>query len=183
LEAGAVLHGRLVTLRPLRQDELDVVRAAQDDPSYGGDPPDAAADERLRARIARSGRLVDGWLDLGIEAGGRLVGDIGARHPAGAFPPGVFEVGISLFRTEDRGRGYGREAVALLSGHLFANLGAARIQATTPVGNTAMRTVLAQLGFAEEGTLRDFLAGEDGARVDAAMYGMTRADWAARAGS
>lgn len=173
---GVVLRGERVTLRPLRADEFDRVRAAQDDPAYGGGAPDAASDARLRARLERSGRLVEGWLDLGIEVDGRLVGDVGARCPYGGFPPGVFELGISLFSDADRGRGVGREAVALLTGYLFDELGAGRVQATTAVDNRPMRAVLSRLGFAEEGTLRGFMP-RDGSRVDYVICAVTRDDW------
>jgi RimJ/RimL family protein N-acetyltransferase len=177
--AGLVLRGERVVLRPLRPEEFDAVRAAQDGPSYGGGPPDAASDERLRARIARSGRDEDGWLDLAIEVDGRLVGDIGARHPYGAVPPGVYELGVSIFAEADRGRGVGREAVELLTDHLFAD-GAERVQATTPVANAAMRGVLRRLGFAEEGVLRAFLPDRSGGRLDAVMCAVTRDAWRSR---
>jgi RimJ/RimL family protein N-acetyltransferase len=176
---AVVLRGERVTLRPLREDEFAAVRAGQKGSAYGGRPPDAASDRSLRGRIERSGELVDGWLDLGIEVDGCLVGDIGARCPYGGFPPGVFELGISVFTEGERGKGIGREAVALLTNHLFDGLGAGRVQATTGVGNNAMRAVLRRLGFAEEGTLRAFMPG-DGGREDYVMYAVTRADWDAR---
>ena len=144
------------------------------------DPPDAAWERRSRRRVERSGRLVDGWLDLGIEVEGRLVGDIGARRPASALPPGVFEIGISLFGATDRGRGYGAEAVRLLTEYLFAEAGSGRVQASTDVGNAAMRRVLEKLGYSYEGTLRAFMPGTDGARDDYAMYGVTRSEWEGR---
>jgi len=171
------LRGERVTLRPLRPDEFGLLRAAQDDPSYGGGSPDAASDARLRARIERSGELVDGWLDLGIEADGRLVGDVGARRPVGGLPPGVFELGITVFAHPDRGRGLGGEAVALLTAYLFSGLGAGRVQATTAVGNGAMRAVLTRLGFREEGVLRAFMPLGSGGREDYVMYAVTRDDW------
>ena len=34
--------------------------------------------------------------------------EIDARHPRWAVPPGVWEIGISMFASADRGRGYGR---------------------------------------------------------------------------
>src|SRR5712692_5538881 len=52
--------------------------------------PTRGARERMRRRIANSGRLVGGWLDLAIDADGSLVGEIDARHPPRAMPP-VFE--------------------------------------------------------------------------------------------
>ena len=169
------LRGRKVVLRPLRDVEFDAVRAAQQR-MFPIDQPTVASDGRLRKRIKRSGRLVDGWLDLAIEVDGRLVGDIGARRPDGALPPGVYELGISLFDEADRGRGYGAEATELLTRHLFDAHEAERVQATTDVANRPMRRLLEKLGFVHEGTLRAFMHSENG-RADYAMYAVTRADW------
>jgi RimJ/RimL family protein N-acetyltransferase len=177
------LRGSRVVLRPLRLDELDAVAEAQSRLySFAEDAP-AEIKRRLRARVKHSGRLVDGWLDLGIEAEGRLVGDITARNPKNAFPPGVFEVGISVFEADDRGKGYGREATELMTSHLFEAVGAGRVQATTAVDNVAMRRVLEALGYAYEGTMRGFMPGPDG-RDDYALYAVTSEAWArARRGS
>lgn len=169
------LRGRRVVLRPLRDEEFDAVREAQER-MFPIDPPNAASDRRLRKRIERSGRLVDGWFDLAVEVDGRLVGDVGARRPSGGLPPGVFELGISLYDDADRGEGYGVEATFLLTGHLFDAFGAERVQATTAVMNDAMRRVLEKLGFRHEGTLRSFMPTTDG-RDDYAMYAVTREDW------
>ncbi len=140
--------------------------------------PTRGARERMRRRIANSGRLVGGWLDLAIDAEGSLVGEIDARHPPRAMPPGVFELGIALFDEEVRGRGYGTEAIALLTAHLFAELGAERVQASTAVDNSAMRRVFEKLGFAKEGVMRSYMpAGES--RDDYVLYAVTRADWTA----
>jgi RimJ/RimL family protein N-acetyltransferase len=143
--------------------------------SFIEEPP-ATVKRRLRDRIEHSGRLVDGWLDLGIEVDGGLVGDITARNPKNAFPPGVFEVGISVFASADRGKGYGREATELITTHLFDEFDAGRVQATTAVDNLAMRRVLEGLGFIHEGTLRAFMPGPDG-REDYAMYAVTPDEW------
>jgi len=118
-------------------------------------------------------------LDLAIEVQGRLIGDIQARHPAHAMPPGVYELGIQIYRLEDQGKGYGTDAVLLLTGWLFERAGAERVQAGTATGNVAMRRVLEGLGFTFEGVMRGFMAGPSG-REDFALYGVTRADWQPR---
>ena len=170
------LRGDRVVLRPLRSDEFEAIRdaLARANP---WDPPSEARDRRLRRRIERSGRFVDGWLDLGIDVDGRLIGDIGARRPPGALPPGVFEIGIDLFAEADRGKGVGREAVRLLTNYLFETHEAGRVQASTAVGNVAMRRVLEALGYEYEGTLRALMPGVDGSREDYALYALTRDDW------
>jgi RimJ/RimL family protein N-acetyltransferase len=162
-----MLRGERVLLRAYRPDEFDLLlgQARLSTTRVGELTP-----ERLRLRIARSGRFVEGRLDLGIEADDDLVGSIEARASAGGLPPGVCELGIELFAA-GRGRGLGTEAVRLLTRHLLAG-GFPRVQATTDVSNTAMRRVLEKAGFLHEGTLRGFMPAGDG-RVDYALYAVT----------
>lgn len=141
------------------------------------DVPKLAADEeraeRLRRRIERNPTLADGgFWSVGIEADGELVGEIQARAPQHCFLPGVCEIGIELF-AETRGRGIGREALALFAEELFGQ-GLARVQASTAVSNVAMRRVLEALGWEFEGVLRAYGPDEDGGREDYAMYAVTR---------
>jgi RimJ/RimL family protein N-acetyltransferase len=175
----ARLEGPRVVLRPLRLDELDAVLEGRDRNGALAPPGVAPQRARLRRRLYRSGRLVRGHLDLAVEADGRLIGEIQARgHPAQTLPPGVFELGIILYDPADRGRGYGLEAVALLTGWLFEHMGAARLQAGTATGNLAMRRVLERLGFVCEGTMRAFMP-EGAGRTDFAMYALIKGDWPA----
>jgi RimJ/RimL family protein N-acetyltransferase len=82
------------------------------------------------------------------------VGEIQVYRPPGRpLPSGVYEFGIALFHEEDRGRGYGAEAISLLTGWLFRDAGATRVQTGTTVTNRPMRRLLNKLGFAESGTL------------------------------
>ena len=167
------LTGERVLLRPLRPEELDVLAAGL---IHATSSPGAR--DRLRRRVARSGRFLDGHLDLAIEAGGELAGEVSARQPAAALPAGVFELGISLLEGR-RGRGYGTDAISVLTGHLFARMGAERVQGSTDVANLAMRRVFERLGFAEEGVMRAFMPAAGG-RADYVLYGVTRAEWLAR---
>jgi RimJ/RimL family protein N-acetyltransferase len=167
----------VLTLRPFRPDELDAVWKARKLRASPTSPITPGAKRSIQRQIERSGRLYDGFLKLAIDVDGRLVGEIDARCPPNAFPPGVFEVGIELYADEDRGRGYGAEAVRQLVDRLFAREGAGRVQASTAADNTAMRRVLEKLGFVYEGTLRGFMpAGEE--REDYVLYAVTPPDWA-----
>jgi hypothetical protein len=77
------LEGKRVVLRPLRQDELNTVLEARDRLQIGARSGGTRARERLRRRLGRSGQMARGHLDLAIEAGGHLIGEIQARsHPA-----------------------------------------------------------------------------------------------------
>ena len=165
-----ILRGERVLLRPYQPDEFDVLyeHTRRSTTRVGELTP-----ERLRLRITRSGRFVEGRLDLGIEVDGALAGSIEARAPVGALPPGVCELGIELF-ADVRGKGLGTEAVRLLTDHLLAG-DFPRVQASTDVSNTAMRRALEKAGFVHEGTLRQFMP-EGGGRVDYALYAVTDRD-------
>jgi len=170
------LRGDLVRLRALRLDELDALWA--DRIADGAFPhlSRPGARERLRLQVERSGRIIGGRLDLGIEAGGELVGHIEARGGVGVGRGGIFELGISLFPPERR-RGYGTEAICLLTAHLLDGAGAGRVQASTAVGNAGMRRILEALGFSSERLLREFMPDSNGEREDYVLYAVTRASW------
>lgn len=176
------VRGGAVTLRPIREDEFTVLWAARSSPDsfarpWSGDPKEE--EESLRRRIAGSGEFNGAEILFGMEAGGRLIGEIQARQPPHGLPPGVFELGIEIFDPADRRRGHGAEAVELITAHLFEDQGAIRVQASTDVDNGPMRRLLDRLGFGFEGVLRGFMPTSDGPR-DYAMYAMTVNDWKTR---
>jgi len=138
-----------------------------------------AAPLRAAPPVDAAGEPSEGRIDLAVEAGGRLIGEIDARHPRWAVPPGVWEIGISMFSGADRGRGYGREAVALLCDRLFEREGAGRVALTTDLENAPMRAVAERCGFRFEGVLRSFMPSRRGRR-DYAMYAITKDDWTDR---
>jgi RimJ/RimL family protein N-acetyltransferase len=168
------IQGPRLLLRALRADEIDAEWQAMvdADPMAIAELPDEA---RFRARLQRSGQMHDGWLDLAIDLGGESIGRIQTFVPPGRpLAPGVFEVGIGL-REHTRGKGYGREALALLTDWLFEHAAAGRVEAPTDPANVAMRTVFQRVGWELVGTLNE--AGRDWV-----MYAITRQQWAARNG-
>jgi RimJ/RimL family protein N-acetyltransferase len=169
---------QIVTLRAFRPDEIDLVWEARKRRASPTSPITPGSRRAIQRQIERSGRVYDGFLRLAVDVDGALAGEIDARCPASAFPPGVFEIGIELYDDEDRGRGYGTEALRQLVERLFAREGAGRVQASTAADNTAMRRVLEKLGFVYEGTLRGFMPSDEG-RDDYVLYAMTRRDWEA----
>jgi RimJ/RimL family protein N-acetyltransferase len=168
------LRGHDVLLRGLVPGEVDEVlaRIAPAEIAAG----DKAAVARKRARLERSGERTGWEIWFAIEVGGRLVGDVQGRCSEIVMPPGVWELGIELWGEADRGRGYGREACALLTSHLFEAEDAIRVQATTDLDNAAMRRTLETLGFGYEGVLRGFMPQADDEPRDYAIYAMTRRD-------
>jgi RimJ/RimL family protein N-acetyltransferase len=169
------LAGTEVLLRPIELGDVDALVAARAEDAPGSFGPSGdEARTQLRKLIERKPTLEDGgFLSLVVEAGGEVVGDIQARAPKHGFPPGVCEIGISLVSAV-RGKGYGREAVALFTAHLH-EAGWPRVQASTDVENVAMRRVLERCGYVFEGVLRSYTpADDDGARGDSAMYASFR---------
>jgi len=169
-----VLSGARVRLRPLRSGEFEVLRSARQRADASASPA-SLGDQELRERIELSGRLTGWGLVLGIEADGVLVGQIQAYRAQ--LPPGVFGIGIELFDQDDRGKGYGTEAVAMLVRHLFDREEARRVEGGTTTENAAMRHVFERVGFLEEGVQRQFLPAADGGGADCVMCGMTRTDY------
>ena len=169
------LRGEAVTLRAFRPEEYASVLAR-----LPGDASDPAKERVRRTRVERSGTRTSVELFMAVDAAGALVGDVQGRNVEMAMPPGVWEIGIELWDTTDRGRGLGREAVALLTSHLFDEEGAHRVQASTDVENVAMRRVLEVLGFTDEGTLRGFMPDRAGPPRDYEMYAVTKDDWMTR---
>jgi RimJ/RimL family protein N-acetyltransferase len=170
--AGITVSGPRLLLRPLRPAEIDGQWQAMvaADPMTIAELPDEA---RFKARLRRSGELVDGWLDLAIDLRGALIGRIQAFVPAGRrLPPGTFEVGIAL-REDMRGKGYGREALTVFTGWLFEHAGAEVVEAPTDPANVAMRTVFDRAGWTLAGTLAEY-------GREWVMYRITRPEWAAR---
>ncbi len=173
------IEGETVLLRPFREPEAATLW--QQESTDRGDfeipwPDDEISRERVQARVAASGSWRDQHvLDLGIETNGELIGDVQARHCPLTAPPGLFELGIGLF-AGTRGRGYGTEAVALITRHLFDEEGAHRVQLGTDTENAAMRRAAEKAGFRLEGIMRGFWPSPDGAPRDYALYGRTRAD-------
>ena len=168
-----------VTVRPFLEAEFAPVWAAFQARRSGPRALGARAEARLRHRITGSGHFTGGSIDLAIEVDGRLIGDVQARQPRNAMPPGVFELGIEIYDPADHGKGYGSVAVRLLTGWLFARMEAERVQAGTAMENAGMRRVLERLGYTFEGVMRGFM-GPPSARQDFALYGVTRPEWESR---
>jgi RimJ/RimL family protein N-acetyltransferase len=85
------------------------------------------------------------------------------------------EVGYTLV-PDERGKGYGTEALAIMVDYLFLSKDIMRIQAQTDQRNSASQKVLEKAGFKKEGTLRNnfFMRGE---WTDDYIYSIIREEW------
>lgn len=162
------LRGAKVVVRPIELRDVEALVESREE-TVGFAPTGDAARAQLRRQVERSPTLDDGgFVSFVIEADGALVGDIQARAPKHGFPGGVCEIGISLFG-DQRGKGYGLEAVQLFTEHLLES-GWPRVQASTSVDNNAMRRVLDRAGYTFEGVLHSYAPRDGGGRDDYAMY-------------
>jgi RimJ/RimL family protein N-acetyltransferase len=167
-----LIRGPRLVLRALRPAEIEDQWQAMvtADPIAIAELPEEAS---FKARLRRSGHLVDGWLDLAIDLDGVAIGRIQTFVPAGRpLPPGTFEVGIGLAAAV-RGQGYGREALTLLTGWLFEHAAAQVVQAPTDPANAAMRAVFGHAGWAQAGSVTEY-----GRRW--LVYRITRPQWQRR---
>jgi RimJ/RimL family protein N-acetyltransferase len=163
--------GSRLLLRALQPGEIEEEWQAMvtADPMVIAGLPEEAA---FKARLRRSGHLEDGWLDLAIDLDGVSIGRIQTFVPPGrALPPGTFDVGIGL-KENARSKGYGREALALLTDWLFEHAAAEAAEASTDPANVAMRTVFQKAGWMPAGSLTEL-------GREWVMYRITRREWEA----
>jgi aminoglycoside 6'-N-acetyltransferase len=150
-----VLLGERVTLRGLRPDDRDRLRAILAEPEvarwWGPGGADAAVDELLGP-----GEHVP----FAIEVDGELVGSI---QYAEEDDPDYRHAGIDLFlATPHHGRGLGRDAIRTLARYLFDELGHHRLTIDPAAANErAIRTYRA-VGFRPVGIMRAYERGADG---------------------
>jgi RimJ/RimL family protein N-acetyltransferase len=166
------IRGSRLLLRALQPGEIQEEWRAMvtADPMAVAELPQ---EDGFKARLQRSGHLEDGWLDLAIDLDGVSIGRIQTFVPPGRpLPPGTFELGIGL-KEKARNKGYGREALALLTDWLFEHAAAQAVGASTAPANVAMRTVFQRVGWMPAGSLTE--SGREWV-----MYRTTRREWEAR---
>lgn len=115
-----------------------------------------------------------------IEAEGRPVGDINLFHVEPRNSNAA--VGMSIWRAEDRGRGFGSDAMRALLGWAFRQLNLHRVELSVDPANAAAIAVYRKAGFIEEGRRREAHF-TDGAYTDDLMMGILRRDFEAQATS
>ena len=86
-------------------------------------------------------------------------------------------VGMSITKRENRGGGYGTDAVMVLVKYAYEDLDLVRLSARTLVHNTAARRVLENTGFILEGQEREVVT-IAGRRYDRLTFGLLRSDHA-----
>ena len=114
-----------------------------------------------------------------IEAEGRVVGDINLFHIDTRNRNA--SIGLSIWRPEDRDRGYGSDAMDALLRWAFAHLNLHRVELSVAPDNARAIHVYEKLGFRCEGRRRDAHYG-DGIYVDDVLMGVLAGEFAAPGG-
>ena len=187
LELPEALDGPRVRLRPYRPADATAYWAAVEESRahLGGWLPwvsrfRAEADARAYVAEVAARWLLREDLTAGVfeRASGRLLGGAGLHRIDWELRS--FDVGYWL-RASAEGRGYMREALALLTRLAFEVLGANRVQVRMDVANARSRAVAEACGFAWEGTLRNCYLGPAGRPVDQHVLALVPAAYRALA--
>lgn len=91
------------------------------------------------------------------------------------LPNRWMEIGYHLMPAE-RGKGYGTEAVQIITDYLFLSKPVERVQAITDTRNKPSQRVLEKAGFKREGTVRKSGYAR-GAWTNAYLYSILREEW------
>jgi len=100
---------------------------------------------------------------------GRHVGNISLQNLS--WTQGAAVLSIMIGAREVWGRGYGREAIALLTAHAFSAMGLRRLTADSP--NPAFIAAVKRLGWTHEGVRRQAIL-VDGVYADLQCFGILR---------
>ncbi|SDJ38744.1 Protein N-acetyltransferase, RimJ/RimL family [Frankineae bacterium MT45] len=181
----AVLTGTLVRLRAVRAEDLDALARWQQDPrvlvtlqGWLRPPSEAAAKALTAERSANDG---DSKVGFAIEtrwssaAAPELIGQINAfdiRSQGRSASIGVF------LSPEFSGQGYGTDALRVMVGYLFREVGLHRVQLSVAEFNTAGRQAYRNAGFVEEGRRRKAIF-HDGAWHDELQLAILSHEWGA----
>lgn len=163
-----------VSLRAVREDDLDFLQELISDPADAGSfmwQGFRDTREWRRRWEATSSFVRDSGGDVMIVSGDRRSGILSWSQDQWFGRP-CWSLGIQLARSI-RNQGIGTRAHQLIVDYLFGQTLPDRIEAYTEVENTAERRALERSGFALEGTLRH-VCFRDGLWHDGVLYSIIR---------
>jgi RimJ/RimL family protein N-acetyltransferase len=176
------LTGERVRLASIREADIDAIIAWDDDPEFlrmlhsgpAYPRPEAAQREWWAERLKKKDeyhfaiRLLDNDRPIGTFH----IEDIEWPHRVAWFSIGIGD-------RSARGKGYGREALALGIAFAFDDLNLHRLSLSVFAYNEPAVRLYQRLGFTHEGTFREYLQ-RDGQRHDMLLFGLLAYEWRRR---
>jgi len=173
-----MLEGRKINLRIAEKEDVPILKQWLNDVEFAGDYqhyPVQTSIDQLEKRILDQMLYHQEWVDFIIEKkDGTKIG--WAAHYVSAPNFGWIEIGYTIIPSE-RDKGYGTEAVQILTDYLFLIRDIVRVQAVVDTENESSRRVLEKTGFKREGILRKALWDARGRWADGYLYSILRGEW------
>jgi len=165
-----LLKGKNVNLRVREKEDLPMFMEWMNDPEVMGEYQPFIQYSREEMEKMLDGGPLERKTFMIEKKDGSKIGYTGYTR----FGPN-FEIGYTIIPNE-RGKGYGTEAIKIIVDYLFLSKETCRIQAHTDVRNVASLKTLEKAGFKKEGILRKygFMKGE---WADAYSYSIIREEW------
>src|SRR5687767_9864882 len=171
-----MLHGEHLTLRPIREADVDAVYAAHVDIRNRGEffPLGVQSESAFKHAFSEHGfwQREEGML-LMITGDGEMAGHIEFFKPVSYWD--AFELSYQLYGERFTGRGYATEAVQLVVDYLFATKQRHRIHLVIVPENAASCRLAEKCGFVLEGTVRGAFF-NNGRNHDVLLYSLLRTD-------
>ena len=153
-----MLKGRNITLRLVADDDLDEMAALLANITDRGEyyPISLRSLTDMRRKVAETGWWENEQGQMLITGGdGTRLGHI-FYFLADKYR-GVHEIGYSIFRPADRGKGIMSAALRIFSAYLFEIKPIPRLELLIDVNNAASRRVAEKCGYRHEGVLRQYI--------------------------
>jgi RimJ/RimL family protein N-acetyltransferase len=175
-ELCTVLKGETVELRALERDDLGSIWGWFNDvevelPAGGDIRPESR--RALEAHFDKELEDKAPATRFGIVVGGVLIGWCGLFDWDDALS---LRLAIAIGEKSYWGRGYGREAVSLLTEYAFCHRNAHKVWLEVLADNERAIRSYRSCGFVEEGRMRDN-AWRDGRYVDELVMSLLRSEW------
>ena len=171
-----MLVGEAVTLRPVREADLDVLYDAHTNIANRGAyfPLGVMSQTAFRGEFAEHGfwQKTEGMLVIESREGA-IAGHIEFFRPVSYWD--AFELSYQLYADQHAGRGLVTEAVQLLVDYLFGAKKEHRIHLVIVEDNAASRRIAEKCGFVLEGTVRGAFF-NNGRNQDVLLYSLLRTD-------
>jgi [ribosomal protein S5]-alanine N-acetyltransferase len=151
----AMIKGKAINLRTVRQDDLEEILLLINDLSNTGLYWNVIlkSEPLFKKRYQETGFWNDEFGTMIItDKNDRLIGDI--TYFKGVWYLPGYEVGYRIFKEEDRGKGYTTEALKIFVAYLFELKPINRIEIQLSKDNIPSRRVAEKCGFKYEGLKR-----------------------------